>query len=271
MTLSNITKTQAVVVSLCLALLLVASIGLARQFTVKAVPDCQRKSQPFDYSICELDAKNAANFSLQWQNPSSTSHPLLLTFTTLRDYLASEQPAKTLLFAMNAGMYDGNFAPIGYTVINGKQIRALNLKQGGGNFHLMPNGVFWQDHQGFYITESQSMAKKLASGAKPIFATQSGPMLVIDGNIHPAFDANSTSRKYRNGVGVCGRNPSRVKFVISDTPVSFYEFADLFKSQLGCDNALFLDGGSASALYSQTLSRNDNKYMGVMIAVTQDK
>ena len=135
----------------------------------------------------------------------------------------------------------------------------------------MPNGVFWQDRQGFYITESQSMAKKLASGAKPTFATQSGPMLVIDGNIHPAFDANSTSRKYRNGVGVCGRNPSRVKFVISDTPVSFYEFADLFKSQLGCDNALFLDGGSASALYSQTLSRNDNKYMGVMIAVTQDK
>ena len=125
MTLSNITKTQAVVVRLCLALLLVASIGLARQFTVKAVPDCQRKSQPFDYSICELDAKNAANFSLQWQNPSSTSHPLLLTFNTLRDYLASQQPAKTLLFAMNAGMYDGNFAPIGYTVINGKQIRAL--------------------------------------------------------------------------------------------------------------------------------------------------
>lgn len=271
MTLLNITKTQAVVVSLCLALLLVASIGLARQFTVKAIPDCQQKSQPFDYSICELDAKNVANFSLQWQNPSSTSHPLLFTFTALRDYLASEQPAKTLLFAMNAGMYDGNFAPIGYTVINGKQIRALNLKQGGGNFHLMPNGVFWQDHQGFYITESQSMAKKLASGAKPTFATQSGPMLVIDGNIHPAFDANSTSRKYRNGVGVCGRNPSRVKFVISDTPVSFYEFADLFKSQLGCDNALFLDGGSASALYSQTLSRNDNKYMGVMIAVTQDK
>jgi hypothetical protein len=57
MTLSNITKTQAVVVSLCLALLLVASIGLARQFTVKAVSDCQRKNQPFDYSICELDAK----------------------------------------------------------------------------------------------------------------------------------------------------------------------------------------------------------------------
>ena len=92
MTLSNITKTQAVVVSLCLALLLVASIGLARQFTVKTVPDCQRKNQPFDYSICELDAKNAANFSLQWQNPSSTNQ-LLLTFNTLRDiWQASNLP-----------------------------------------------------------------------------------------------------------------------------------------------------------------------------------
>lgn len=267
----KITKTQTIIFFACLSLLLIASMGLARHFTAKPLPACQSKKQPFAYSVCELNANDAADFSLQWQQQPTDSNNLLLTFNALRDQLAQQQPDKRLLFAMNAGMYDKNFAPIGYTVINGNQIRALNLKQGGGNFHLMPNGVFWQDQHGFHITESQAMAKKLASGNKPTYATQSGPMLVIDGNIHPAFDANSTSRKYRNGVGICGNGNHDIKFVISDTPVSFYEFAELFKSQLGCENALFLDGGSASALYSPALKRNDNKYMGVMIAVTQAK
>ena len=281
MTLLKLSKSQAIIFGVCLSLLLVASIGLARHFTAKSAPKCQSNSQPFAYSVCEMGAEDAANFTLQWQQSPTDGKQLLLTFNALRDQLAKQQPAKTVLFAMNAGMYDSKFAPIGYTVINGQQIRTLNLKQGSGNFHLMPNGVFWQDKQGFYITESQSMAKKLAAGVSPKFATQSGPMLVIDGNIHPAFETDSTSRKYRNGVGVCdnaksakndkGKNSQTVKFVISDVPVSFYEFADLFKSQLGCPNALFLDGGSASALYSQELKRNDNQYMGVMIAVTQDK
>lgn len=273
MTFSKISKTQVLIVSVCLSLLLVASIALARHFTAKTVPACQSYHKPFAYSVCQISASDAANFSLQWQQPSPDSNHLLLTFNNLREQLAKQQPDKILAFAMNAGMYDGKFAPIGYTVINGKQIRALNLKQGAGNFHLMPNGVFWQDDKGFHITESQAMATILAAGGKPTYATQSGPMLVINGNIHPAFDADSSSRKYRNGVGVCGNGDtsSEVKFVISDTPVSFYDFADLFKSQLGCDNALFLDGGSASALYSPALKRNDAQYMGVMIAVTQPK
>lgn len=271
MTALKITKTQAMFGIVCLSLLLIASIALARHFTAKPEAACQSKKQPFAYSVCQINANDTGNFSMHWQQQTADSPQLLLTFHALRDQLAKQQPAKRLLFAMNAGMYDRQFAPIGYTVINGQQIRALNLKQGGGNFHLMPNGVFWQDDRGFHITESQAMAKQLTSGAKPNYATQSGPMLVIDGKIHPAFDANSSSRKYRNGVGVCGSSDSNrtVKFVISDTPVSFYEFADLFKSQLGCNDALFLDGGSASALYSQTLKRNDNKYMGVMLAVTQ--
>ena len=137
---------------------------------------------------------------------------------------------------MNAGMYDGNFAPIGYTVINGKQIRALNLKQGGGNFHPNAQWVFWQDRQGFISLKVKAW-QKLARG-KPTFATQSGPMLVIMvisiRHLMPIVPRENTAM-----VLACGRNPSRVKFVISDTPVSFYEFADLFKSQLGCDNALF--------------------------------
>jgi uncharacterized protein YigE (DUF2233 family) len=84
------------------------------------------------------------------------------------------------------------------------------------------------------------------------FATQSGPMLVIDGAIHPAFIVNSTDRKPRNGVGVS--SPTQVHFVITQGWVNFYDFARFFRDGLGCNNALFLDGGQASGLYAPALS-----------------
>jgi uncharacterized protein YigE (DUF2233 family) len=34
------------------------------------------------------------------------------------------------------------------------------------------------------------------------FATQSGPLLVIDGRLHPRFSREGGSRKYRNGIGL---------------------------------------------------------------------
>lgn len=243
-----------------LALLAVVAFGQIHRPTPTF---CQTIKQPFAYTLCQFDANNThSQLQLAWRYPNSST--ALLNFTNLKQVLSSSQ--RRLLFAMNAGMYDDKFAPIGYTVINGQTIHSLNLKQGGGNFHLMPNGVFWWDKSGYHITESQNMADKLAKGAKPLFATQSGPMLVINGQIHPSFDANSYSQKLRNGVGVC--RDGKVKFVISDVRVNFYQFADIFKSQLQCDNALFLDGGTASALYSQELNRSDNTYMGVMLAYT---
>lgn len=192
----------------------------------------------------------------------------LYTFQALLNSLPDKSKLK---FAVNAGMYNNDFAPIGYTVINGHEIRALNLKEGGGNFHLLPNGVLWWDHSGkVAITESHEMQQMLADGkAKPWYATQSGPMLVIKGDIHPKFDPNSTSLKFRNGVGVC--TDGQVKFVNSDQPVSFYQLAALFKDDLSCPNALFLDGGVASALYAPDLHQEDDKNMGVMVGVVQDQ
>lgn len=216
---------------------------------------CESKQSPFAFSICQTSGDKLKLF---WQN--NAQNPLL-SFDNLLQSLDNAR----LDFAMNAGMYDEEFSPIGYTVIDGREIRSLNLKDGGGNFHLLPNGVLWWDKSGrVAIDESQAMAKKLASGqAKPWFATQSGPMLVIDNQIHPKFNPNSTSKKLRNGAGVC--NDGAIKLVISDEPVTFYEFASLFKDQLGCPNALFLDGGVASALYSPDLDRKDQQDMGVMI------
>lgn len=215
---------------------------------------CSAHNKPFAHTVCQIHPKkHKIQLSLAWK----TNDEPILTFHNLLKIKPNT------LFAMNAGMYDHHYAPIGYTVIEGKQILSLNLKKGAGNFHLMPNGVFWQDKKGFHISESRQMARLLKRGIQPIFATQSGPMLVINNQIHPKFDPHSTSHKTRNGVGVC--SDGMVKFVISNEWVSFYQFAQLFKDNLACPNALFLDGGTASALYSQELQRSSHKKMGVII------
>ena len=229
---------------------------------------CQNSEQPFAYSGCQVDtASLGANpevLQLFWR-AEGNDQPLL-TFDALLGQLPDDQ---ALAFSMNAGMYDKDYAPIGYTVIKGKEVKSLNLKAGGGNFHLLPNGVLWSDKAGnVHIDESKALKDKLDNGtAEPWFATQSGPMLVIDGKIHPKFDPNSSSRKIRNGIGIC--NDDTLRLVTSNTPVTFYQFAELFKTDFGCDNALFLDGGIASAMYAPSIDRHDKKQMGVMVGVVQ--
>ena len=97
-------------------------------------------------------------------------------------------------------------------------------------------------------------------------ATQSGPMLVINGRLHPRFDRRSTSLKARNGVGV--RADGKVIIVLSQGEVSFDAFARLFRDGLNCPNALFLDGGSAASLYAPSLNSHGNIVsLGPMLAV----
>ena len=235
---------------------------------------CQSQDSPFTYSVCSVnaDALDSERYSLQlfWQQPatSANNNQPLLTFDTLLATLPANQ---TLNFAMNAGMYNENYAPIGYTVIEGEEFRALNTKEGGGNFHLLPNGVMWWDKAGnVQITESNALDQQLKNEeAQPWYATQSGPMLVINDEIHPQFNPDSSSIKFRNGAGVC--SDGSIKFVNSDEPVTFYQFASLFKEDLSCPNALFLDGGIASALYAPSIDKNDKKEMGVMIGLVKTK
>ena len=231
---------------------------------------CQTKDTPFAYSVCRVDATALASerYSLQlfWQSSDNNEH--LLTFDAL---LATLPNHETLKFAMNAGMYNENYAPIGYTVIEGKELKSLNVREGGGNFHLLPNGVMWWDQAGnVQITESNALDEQLNNGdVQPWYATQSGPMLVINDEIHPKFNPDSSSIKLRNGAGVC--RDGSIQLVNSDEPVTFYQFAELFKDELGCSNALFLDGGIASALYAPSIDKQDKKEMGVMIGFVENK
>jgi uncharacterized protein YigE (DUF2233 family) len=135
-------------------------------------------------------------------------------------------------------------------VRNGREEAPLNLADGAGNFFLKPNGVFLVSDTGPRVVES-SEYPALAQGVR--LATQSGPLLLRRGVVHPAFIPHSDSRKIRNGVGVIGHTAI---FVISETPVNFYEFALYFRDVLHCRDALYLDG-TVSALHSTALHRSD--------------
>ena len=158
------------------------------------------------------------------------------------------------VFAMNGGMYHSDLDPVGLYVEEGHEVAPLQTRRSWGNFGMLPNGVFWVDGEGrAHVTETLAFKARRERGeARPRFATQSGPMLVIDGRIHPRFLPRSDSRKVRNGVGV-GRD-GRVHFAISHAPVNFWTFADLFQSTLDVPNALFLDG-TVSALRAKGHSR----------------
>lgn len=168
-----------------------------------------------------------------------------------------------LAFAMNAGMFREDYSPVGLLVRDGVQLHRLNLATGYGNFYMKPNGVFAISASGASIVETAAY-RSLPEPA--ILATQSGPLLVQDGHINPNLNPQGTSRLIRNGVGVIA--PNQVVFAISDDPVSFYEFAQLFHDELKCADALYLDG-NVSSLYVRSLGRDDERVpLGPIVAVT---
>ena len=167
-------------------------------------------------------------------------------------------------FAVNAGMYDDEGRPIGYYVESGERLKKLNQKEGGGNFHLLPNGVFFGDANTWEIRTATDFSDNIAK--RPDFATQSGPMLVINGKFHPQISANGESVNIRNAVGV--DTQGRAHFVISEVPVSFGRLARFMRDELGCANALYLDG-TVSSLWYPAGDRQDNGYpLGPLIVVT---
>ena len=174
-----------------------------------------------------------------------------------------EKRGKKLLFAMNGGMYKEDNAPLGLYIENGKTLARLNTASAAGNFYLKPNGVLYINNKkeaGICTTPNFSNNGNIA------FATQSGPMLVIDGQIHTAFKAGSQNVNIRNGVGILKNNT--LVFVMSKTAVNFYDFALYFKN-LGCSNALYLDGFvSRTFLPEKNWLQTDGNF-GVIIGVTQ--
>jgi uncharacterized protein YigE (DUF2233 family) len=170
--------------------------------------------------------------------------------------------ADRLRFAMNAGMYDEAGGPIGLYVAQGRQRRAINRRPGAGNFHMLPNGVFTVAADGRVAILP---AARYDPASRPRWATQSGPMLVIDGALHPAIQPNGPSLHVRNGVCVVDDNIAW--FAISGEPVSFGRLARLLRDELGCRNALYFDG-SVSSLWDRPAGRRDGySELGPLVAV----
>ncbi|MGH1421541.1 MAG: phosphodiester glycosidase family protein [Hyphomonas sp.] len=185
-------------------------------------------------------------------------------FENLASHL--EDNGRDMIFAMNGGMYHDDRSPVGLYVEQGERTGPLVVRASAGNFGMLPNGLFWIDEDGIGVTETLAYIEQFED-TLPTYATQSGPMLVIDGELHPDFNADGPSKKRRNGVGVSA-DGQEVHFVISDAPINFHQFASFFKDELGTPNALFLDG-TVSKLYAPSIGRNEKGFdMGPIIAVS---
>jgi uncharacterized protein YigE (DUF2233 family) len=220
--------------------------------TAHAEPCRSESFRGASYVVCSFDPSKD-DLRIYWRGDDGKPYR---TFAALAADL--EGKGKSLRFGMNGGMYRDDFRPVGLYIENGHELtRANTATVAGGpsqipNFYKKPNGVFYIGDSEAGILET---GRFLAARPKANFATQSGPMLIVDGAIHPAFVVNSSDRKPRNGVGVS--SPTQVHFVITEGWVSFYDFARFFRDGLGCRNALFLDGGEASGVYAPELHRND--------------
>lgn len=188
-------------------------------------------------------------------------------FSPLRDHLSDQ--GETLVFAMNGGMYHDDRSPVGLYIDKAGRRARLNRNDGPGNFHLLPNGVFALDGDAALVMETSAFADFYDEEEdQPDYASQSGPMLVINGRIHPSLNPDGTSRKRRNGVGVSADGET-VYFVISDTPVTFHDFASVFRDRLETPNALFLDG-VVSRVYAPDVGRDEKGLdMGPIVGVVR--
>lgn len=247
---------------------LLRAFGLAAGFVVSMmVPavagQCERTSfEGAGYVVCTVPAGDEPRLRL-WLDDAAGEK--MRSFDRVRDSLPT---GEVLAFAMNAGMYHPDLAPVGLLVLDGREVSPIVTEGGSGNFGMRPNGVFCTGgKRPFQVIESRAFAK-----ASPDcrLATQSGPMLVIDGALHPRFLEDSDSRYVRNGVGVSpdGRT---AWFAISDTSVTFHQFGRFFRDRLKARDALYFDG-SISRLYAPDLRRADwGRSMGPIVGLVAAK
>jgi uncharacterized protein YigE (DUF2233 family) len=210
------------------------------------------------YIVCEIDL-GKYQVGIHHSGPDGKAYGSLDAFD--RAMAAEGTPVQ---LAMNAGMYHEGLGPVGLLVENGRELRSVEAAEGDGNFYLKPNGIFLIGEDGKAAVMETGKFRTAPPAMK--FATQSGPMLVIDGAIHPKFLPDGTSKYTRNGVGV--RGPETVVLAISLSEVSLGSFARLFRDELGCSNALFLDGAISTLSNGQRTLLGGEHPVGPILAVS---
>ncbi len=203
--------------------------------------------QDAEYVVCEVDA-SSEDIRLFHRHPESGE--TLGSFNKVQELLAENNAQ--LDFAMNAGMYHPDRTPVGLYVEDSRTLRSIVTTAGPGNFGMLPNGVFCVQSRRADVIESHAFLNK---DIVCNYATQSGPMLVIDGDLHPRFIEGSDSVFFRNGVGTSSDGHD-VYFAMSTQPVNFMSFATLYRDRLNVSHALYLDG-KISRLFAPSLERRD--------------
>ena len=235
--------------------ILIVLLGVSSLILFAFKTESNKNSTPF---LTHIVNPSKSKLQFYWKDDKGN---LIRNFANLKSY--TESKGEKLVFAMNAGMYTKEKSPLGLYVEKGKTIRPLNQRQEGyGNFYLHPNGVF-------YLTKDKKAVVCQSSEFKPSddieFATQSGPMLLINGKIHPKFNKGSSNLHIRNAVGILPTGETIM--VMSKKKINFYDLATYFKEQ-GCQNALYLDGFvSKTYLPDKNWEQTDGNF-GVMIGET---
>jgi uncharacterized protein YigE (DUF2233 family) len=234
---------------------IIVSIGLIGIFAF-----VQIKNENDSIVISHIVDLKEQDLKFYWKNENGVNFK---NFQNLKNWLKTN--SEELVFAMNGGMYKKDLSPQGLFIENGiKKSNIDTLKNGYGNFYMQPNGIFFiiNDNEGI-ICETKNFKFDNVK-----YATQSGPLLLIEGRIHPKFRKGSKNLNIRNGVGILPNG--NLLFAMSIEKINFYDFANYFKS-LGCKNALYLDGFvSKTYLPEKELNRTEGDF-GVIIGETERK
>ncbi|MBI3675548.1 MAG: phosphodiester glycosidase family protein [Proteobacteria bacterium] len=224
----------------------------------EATPPCSpHMFEGSSFAVCAFDSRSEI---LQLAEFNRKNVPLR-SFANLSKELGVDE--KRVRFAMNAGMFGTNGIPIGLYVEGSRMRHALNRRTASGNFYMKPNGVFSLGADKTVRVETTEAFSSRA--AAPLWATQSGPMLVIAGALHPQITPDGSSRFIRNGVGI--RDAHTALFVISDEPVSFGKLARFLRDGLKCKNALYLDGAISSLWVPSQNRQDDGAPLGPIVVV----
>lgn len=237
------------------------ALGMVFALTLPVMAEGTCETRNFEgkgYAVCSVPAAQEPNLRLWLNGPNGK---ILGDFSSIRGTLAA---GEALAFAMNAGMFHSDYSPVGLLVQDGTEVAPIVTAASKGNFGMLPNGVFCAGGtRPFQVIESRAFASQRPDCR---IASQSGPMLVIDGALHPRFLVDSDSRYIRNGVGTSPDGQTAM-FVMSSRAVTFHEFGRFFRDELGVRDALYFDG-SISRLYAPELGRADfGRRMGPIIGL----
>jgi uncharacterized protein YigE (DUF2233 family) len=135
--------------------------------------------------------------------------------------------------AINGGFFDKNGHPLGLRMSEGKPLSPKKEISWWGIFYIQDRHPHLASMGGF------------SPRIRPDFAIQSGPRLLIDGDI-PSLKGGIAERS------ALAMDTKGHLFIIATEhmPISLSDFAHRIREALHCSNALNLDGGSSTQIYA---------------------